>query len=266
MNNTPEYFGIKDYKTNSDGSINVYQNVDMSCMDLVEIPIKFNIVEGSFNIRQNHLNSLKNSPKEVFGDFDCSHNIIKSLKDGPIYVLDSYRAHNNSLTEINSKFECGFNLMLDFNRLEKLDSIQEYIEGSLSLSHNKLKTLKGSPKEIETSFYVSKNNLYSLQGCPQTIGCNFEFSHNKVIDLYHFPEKIGGSINMDYNDLYELPSGYSILNMSWKYNNITEEILDPLYEIELKKDPYLLKSIKDKVSEKLVEKYKWVIDANKLGL
>ena len=65
---------------NSNGEVDVKGNVDMSEMNLTEIPVKFGKVEGYFNCSNNQLTSLKNLPNYILTSFDCSHNKLTSLK------------------------------------------------------------------------------------------------------------------------------------------------------------------------------------------
>ena len=62
---------------------NVLKSVDLSHKNLTEIPIKFNIVQGSFYCQFNKLTSLKNSPKIV----QCVNNVqcINNFKGKDYY-------------------------------------------------------------------------------------------------------------------------------------------------------------------------------------
>ena len=79
-------YKIKNYSINSDGSIDVDDNVNLSFMELSKLPLKFNIVLGSFDCGNNILTTLKGSPKHVGGWFDCSSNRLKTLKHCPDYI------------------------------------------------------------------------------------------------------------------------------------------------------------------------------------
>jgi hypothetical protein len=79
-------YKIKNYSINSDGSIDVDDNVNLSFMGLSELPLKFNNVLGSFDCGDNILTTLKGSPKRVGGWFDCSNNRLKTLKHCPDYI------------------------------------------------------------------------------------------------------------------------------------------------------------------------------------
>ena len=92
-----ESFKIMKYSILSDGSIDVFQNVDLSNLELTNIPFQFNKVIGSFNISHNQLTSLKCSPFSVTENFDCSHNLLITLKHSP--------------QDVGKNFDCSFNLL-----------------------------------------------------------------------------------------------------------------------------------------------------------
>ena len=82
-------YGIKNYTINSDGTIDVDGDVNLSnyrnrpmgglpCSKLKKLPLKFRKVNGFFNCSGNELISLVGSPISV-GDFNCSYNKLNSL-------------------------------------------------------------------------------------------------------------------------------------------------------------------------------------------
>ena len=76
-------FGITNYTINTDGSIDVDGDVDISVKGLREIPIKFNKITGGFYCDNNKLTSLEGGPKSVGGHFYCSDNKLTSLEGAP---------------------------------------------------------------------------------------------------------------------------------------------------------------------------------------
>jgi hypothetical protein len=77
-------FGIKDYTIDEKGFINVHQEfVYLGRQNLNSIPIKFGVVDGSFNISRNNLKTLENAPIEVKGHFICELNDLTSLEGAP---------------------------------------------------------------------------------------------------------------------------------------------------------------------------------------
>ena len=66
--------GIKNYIINSKGEIDVDGDVDLSYIDFEELPYKFGIVSGFFDVSYNkNLKSLKNCPSKVRKWFSCSN-------------------------------------------------------------------------------------------------------------------------------------------------------------------------------------------------
>ncbi len=122
---------IKEYTINTDGSIDVDGNVYISNLDLSKLPLKFNIVHGSFDCSYNNLTTLDGSPKVVGGFFSVSDNNLTSLIGGPVNVKYSYFCSNNELVSldggpiiIGGLFRCNNNPLKsidgfngDYNRL-----------------------------------------------------------------------------------------------------------------------------------------------------
>ena len=105
-----KYYRIEDYTINSDGSIDVYDSVDLFNYNLNKIPLKFNKVDGYFDISHNNITSLEGSPKIVTSWFDCSHNKLTNLKgietvDKFIFCknnpLESLEGYNNNYDKLN---------------------------------------------------------------------------------------------------------------------------------------------------------------------
>ena len=67
-----EEMGIEDYTINSKGEIDVDGNVDLTYKDFKELPYKFGIVDGYFDMGgSQNLTSLKNCPNRVGDYFGC---------------------------------------------------------------------------------------------------------------------------------------------------------------------------------------------------
>ena len=65
--------GIENYTINTKGEIDVNGNVDLSKMEFKELPYKFRIVIGYFDVGNNsNLTSLKNCPNYVDWFFRCN--------------------------------------------------------------------------------------------------------------------------------------------------------------------------------------------------
>ena len=74
-----EKYSITNYTINPDGSIDVYGNVNLHTRKLTKIPLKFNRVNGYFDVNNNKLTSLENSPLELGKYFYCYKNQLESL-------------------------------------------------------------------------------------------------------------------------------------------------------------------------------------------
>ncbi len=146
LNKELKKFGIVNYNISEDGSVDCNQNINLFAIDLNKIPFRFGIINGSFDISNNKLISLKNCPKYIESLFDCSENILTSLEFGPEYVGGSYWCHQNKLTtlkgcidEVYGYFNCSNNLLtsLEFCPME--------VNGNFVCSFNKLEYLDRSP-------------------------------------------------------------------------------------------------------------------------
>jgi len=92
------YIGIGNYHINNDGSIDVYDGVNLSHKSLQEIPIQFRQVDSWFVCRGNKLTTLIGCPKRVNGYFSCSVNKIQNLEGCPKYVYGDFWCQSNNIT------------------------------------------------------------------------------------------------------------------------------------------------------------------------
>ena len=95
-----ELYDIVEYLINNDGSLNVFESVQLFAGNLFYLPFEFYYVKGNFDCSDNNLTSLKGAPKFVEGGFQCSANNLTSLKGGPIYVNTGYYCNDNNLTNL----------------------------------------------------------------------------------------------------------------------------------------------------------------------
>jgi hypothetical protein len=135
-------YGIENCTLNSDGSVDVDGNVDLSSMDLTEIPLKFGRVGGYFYCSNNKLTTLKGSPREVGGNFNCINNQLKTLEGGP--------------REVGVSFYCSH------NQLTTLEGAPHYVGRSFDCSNNQLTTLKGAPEIFGGYFDCDNNPVYKI--------------------------------------------------------------------------------------------------------
>jgi len=134
----PENFRITNYKFRPDGTLDVFQTVNLEQKNLTELPFKFGKIEGSFWCYNNKFKTLKGAPIEVEGDFDCSINYLTSLKYAPEKVGDRFNCSLNRLIdlkyspkEVKSDFHC------DNNNLTSLTGLNlDGVNGKIYLRDN----------------------------------------------------------------------------------------------------------------------------------
>ena len=102
-----EKYNITNYTINSDGSIDVNGDVDLSYKNLTELPLIFNKVTGYFTCSCNRLTSLKGCPRWIGGFFTCGNNQLTSLKFSPDYVGGDFYCKYNQLTDNYCDTEIG---------------------------------------------------------------------------------------------------------------------------------------------------------------
>jgi hypothetical protein len=209
-----EHFKIQNYTINDDGTVDVDGNVDLSEEGLTEIPIKFGIVRGNFNITQNNLLSLKNSPREVTGTFDCTFNRqLSSLKNGPKSAKDYDCSHCNLTSlegapmEVTRKFNCSFNRQLSslkngpksakyyncsFCNLTSLKHAPDRIEFDFGCNNNyNLTSLVDGPRYVDGDYACRDCNLKSIEGAPNELSGSFDCSKNEnLTSLIDGPKKV----------------------------------------------------------------------------
>ena len=88
--------GIDKYTINSQGEIDVDDEVWLNKKDFKELPYKFGKVNGFFNLQHcKNLTSLKNCPNEVIGYFACSFcSKLDSLEGCPNKVKGNFWCKN----------------------------------------------------------------------------------------------------------------------------------------------------------------------------
>lgn len=99
-------YGIKNYTINSDGTIDVNGNVDLSMITgdvrIWQLPLVFGEVSGDFDINGNtgmihYLRTLKGCPQTVGGGFYCRDQRLKSLEFCPKIVKGRFDCSGNNI-------------------------------------------------------------------------------------------------------------------------------------------------------------------------
>ncbi len=184
---------IKNYKINSDGSIDVSQDVEVSGMeltDLGELGLVFRVVEGRFICSGNMLTNLLGAPKRIIGSLLCQHNRLTTLEGCPSQVTRVFNCSENQLTSLEHMPVKVWNLMCRKNKLATMEYCAKEIENVLDCSKNELISLKGVPSEMN-QFKCSENQLTSLEYGPVSVADVFDISYNKLENFLHAPKNIG---------------------------------------------------------------------------
>lgn len=135
-----------EYKFNSDGSVDVFGDVNILNFKGKILPFKFKRIYGNFDCSNNKLTSLENSPEQV-ANFYCDYNNLINLVGSPKIVEDFYCTNN---------------------KLTTLDGAPKNVNGTFSCRLNKITSLKGSPEYVKDAFICSDNKLLtSLDGAPK---------------------------------------------------------------------------------------------------
>ncbi len=137
IENICQKYGIENYTINSDGSIDVYDDVYLVLECLKKLPLNFNQVTGNFNCRNNKLTSLEDAPRRVGGNFYCYDNKLTSLENCPQKVGEDFDCHNNKIASfehlpfsIGGHFLCVgnpiYNIWKLFNDFSKIELFNYY--------------------------------------------------------------------------------------------------------------------------------------------
>src|SRR5574344_1249734 len=139
-------YGISNYHISEDFYVSVQGNVNLSeKLKGQKLPIKFDRIDGYFDISNNELPSLEGCPKIVMKDFNCSYNKLTSLFDCPVEVGDFDCSHNNLKNlsygpkEVKGFYDCSFggpisvkeDYLCHTKRLTDLDGVADEIGGDL---------------------------------------------------------------------------------------------------------------------------------------
>lgn len=131
--------GINNYIINDDLIVDVDNNINISNMELTEIPIQFGKVTGAFDCSNNKLTSLKGCPSEVGWFFDCCNNKIESLIGSP-RIVDS------TFTFVN-------------NKVKNLEGAPDEVGGNFICRENQITTLKWCPGYLTNVNFLRDNPL-----------------------------------------------------------------------------------------------------------
>lgn len=140
-----------------DNSVDVNGDVRLAdkLSNLLKLPLKFNIVNGNFDISDNELISLEGCPTKVTGNFHCFKNEISSLKGSPKEVGGSFIVLKNNISSlkyspsiVKEDYVCSHNPLQD---LEGLKTVHGAVFTGIDLE--KVKRQKYVYKSVVTYKY-----------------------------------------------------------------------------------------------------------------
>ncbi len=229
---------INNYMISEDLYVSVQGNVNLNeRLNGKKIPIKFDRIEGYFDISNNNLTTLEGCPKVVVKDFNCSKNKLVSLFDAPTEVGDFDCSYNQlkSLSyapkEVKGSFNCSF------NELTSIKASPRTIKGHFKCNDNKLVSLEGGPKNIDTYFDCSHNFIERLVGGPITVKHDYICNGNNLSDLEGIADEIGGDLVTDIK-LNNLTSRFNEEDKYWKYkgSDVIAHIYKPMVALNNNED------------------------------
>jgi hypothetical protein len=192
---------IIDYEIIENGLVNVNDDVDICENRMTKIPLKFNIINGSFNCGFNKLTSLKGGPVKVKNGFSCSLNKLTTLYGAPKEVGGDFFCDDNELLILDGFPEkVGRFIDCSDNELISLERCTEKVNGTFACYRNKLISLKGGPKEVRLDYLCSNNNLITLEGFPEKIDGRFTCDVNPIYEVYRLFRTLERyKASLDYN-------------------------------------------------------------------
>lgn len=208
IRNICEYLNIKNYKIQSDLSVDVNGDVEIIDMPKFQLSFQFGIISGKFVIKNTGIKTCEFFPKEVEDlSIECNEN-LESLEGCPKVV--------------GRNFYCGGN-----HKLSSLKGCPERIEGSFTTISCNLSNLKGGPKEVIGFYNCSYSFLDSLEGAPKECR-SFDCNNNNLKSLKYCPTKILKSLRISDNPIESLEGYPDYLGREFFYNNI---IIEPIVKI-----------------------------------
>ncbi len=149
---------IKDFSILKDNSVNVHEDVRLNdkLVNLVKLPLKFNEVEGDFDISDNQLTSFEGCPKKVEGSFLAFKNEISSLKGAPKEVGGSFIVLQNNISTLKySPSIVKEDFICSHNPLKELDGLNVVLGHVFTGVHlPKVKNQKYVYKGVATYKYL----------------------------------------------------------------------------------------------------------------
>lgn len=188
-----------DYTITPEGKININGSIDLSYSNLSSFPVRFGIIQGSFDISHNKFTSLIGGPDEVSEGYYCNSNQLTTIDECPKTTL--FSCSYNQLTSLKGISSEVTMVFCNNNKIDTLEDCPSNITGSFLCNNNLLTSLKGLPSKIGQELVCYNNLLTSLEGCPEEIGRDFLCFNNKLTSLKGMPKKIGGNFICKNNQI-----------------------------------------------------------------
>jgi len=229
---------IENYTISDDLYVTVHGSVNLNGkLNESELPVKFKVVNGYFDISDNGLESLEGCPEKVGKDFNCSKNRLDSLLGAPSKVGD-FDCSSNRLTSLSycPKEVIGF-FNCSNNEITSIKGSPRTIKGYYKCNNNKIESLRGGPKYIDAYFDCANNYIKELNGGPLTVGQDYVCNGNLLKDLDGVADTIGWDLITDIR-LNKLANSYNEEEKTWKYKgkDVIEHVYKPVVALSNKDD------------------------------
>lgn len=198
--------GVKRYKINPDGTVDVTGDFDITKITDTKLPFKLNSVSGDIkcDTLTPTLTTVEGFPAEVGGGLsfgNCSKIDLTQLprKIGGLLYLD--RPHE-TFTKSNIEY-CG-SMLLSGYVASNLKGMPKYVEKGCSISNCMLDDLTGSPAHVGGNFGISSGKVKSLAGLSTYIGGNLTVWHGGYPEQLGNMGQIQGDISIDCSNTTDL--------------------------------------------------------------
>jgi len=229
---------IENFTISDDLQVTVHGSVNLNGkLNAKQLPVKFKVVNGYFDISDNGLETLDGCPEKVGKDFNCSKNELDSLLGAPSKVGD-FDCSSNKLTSLSycPKEVIGF-FNCSNNQITSIKGSPRTIKGYYKCNDNKIESLKGGPKYIDAYFDCANNYIKELHGGPLTVGQDYVCNGNLLKELDGIADSIGWDLITDVR-LNKLANSYNEEEKSWKYKgkDVVEHVYKPVVALTNKDD------------------------------
>lgn len=193
-------------------------NVDLRFNSIYEIPAFAHcVIEGSIDLSENNISSLKGIQKKVKTDFNVGGNALSTLLGGPEEVAGTYFCSNCALPNLEGVAQSMKGLNASNNRVNTLNHLKNvHITESLILHNNHLTRLEGLPLMI-TYLMISDNPIEEYSTL---------FSLNQL-EKIHMPDLLKKNRNLMKLDGDKLTHYFEKLHAQYEKHILDNEIKNP---------------------------------------